>query len=135
MSYLIRPSLLNPTACQPIEEVLKRSATLSTLALFLAMTSGVAAYGATNHNGVLVDMVRPGGDRQCTLFSLVGVGQSDPIVPGSIWFSIPETAPAYKEMVATLLLAKATSKPVDVSTTGAVPSACGHPGVAVLVLH
>ena len=94
-----------------------------------------SSWAITGFNNVQVDMVRPGGDRPCTLFTLVGVSQSDPVVPGSNWFAIPQTAPAYKEMVATLLLAKATGRLVDVATTGLVPSECSQPGVGVLALH
>ena len=90
---------------------------------------------AVTHSGYQVDSVRPGGDRPCTLFTLVGVSQSDPVAPGSSWFSIPQTTTGYKEMVATLLVAKAAGRTVDVITTGAVPAECGHPGVSVILLH
>ena len=90
---------------------------------------------ATNYNSYQVDIVRPGGDRPCTLFQLVGVSQADPVLPGSPWFSIPQTAQGYKEMVATLLAAKLAARNIDVITTGTVPSACGHPGISVILLH
>ena len=100
-----------------------------------AITLLVSSSWAVSYNGYQVDVVRPGGDRPCTLFTLAGVSQADPVLPGSNWFTIPPTTPGYKEMVATLLLAKATGRNVDVATTGTVPSECGHPGVSVLVLH
>jgi hypothetical protein len=55
-------------------------------------------------------------------------------VPGSAWFSIPDSTPGYKEMVATLLLAKASGKTIRVSTAGVVAASCGHPQVSTLLL-
>ena len=104
--------------------------------LVAAIVLAANAAHATNYNGYQVDIVRPGGDRPCTLFMLVGVTQADPVAPGSPWFSIPATGtPGYKEMVATLLAAKMGARNIDVVTTGAVPADCGHPGVSVILLH
>jgi hypothetical protein len=63
--------------------------------------------------------------RECTFFIINGVSESDPITPNSPWFAAPKTHPGYKDIVATLLMARATGMPLQhVSTTGAV--ACGH---------
>jgi len=91
---------------------------------------------ALDWSGYQVSIVRPGGDRPCTLFQLVGVAQADPAVSTSPWFAIPNTAPEYSVMVATLLVAKASGSLVTVTTTGSGQASClGHPGVAVLLLN
>lgn len=90
---------------------------------------------AVTYNSQQVDMVRPGGDRPCMLFTLVGVAQSDPALGGSVWFAIPQSTPGYKDIVAALLLAKGVGRGVDVITTGTIPPECGHPGVSVIVLR
>jgi len=107
---------------------------LKSLGVILLVLVGAPSW-ALDWNGYQVSIVRPGGDRTCTLFQLVGVAQADPVLPGSAWFSIPNTAPEYNAMVATLLAAKVSGSLVTVSTTGSVPAACGHPGVAVLILN
>lgn len=89
---------------------------------------------ALDHPAANVAVVRPGGDRPCTLLTLVGIDQADPAYPGSAWFSFPDSAPGYKEMVATLLVAKASNRLVRVTTSGSVPAACGHPGITTLLL-
>ncbi|WP_035056211.1 hypothetical protein [Andreprevotia chitinilytica] len=107
---------------------------LSVLSTFVIATQSIAAINYYD-NGYQIGVVRPGGDRPCMLFQLVGVSQSDPTVaPGSPWFSIPQTAPGYKDMVATILMAKATSKPIFVQTSGQSPAECGHTGVATIQL-
>ena len=103
--------------------------------LLFSLLLGLGSARATNYNGYQIDLIRPGGDRPCTLFQLVGVAQADPVLPGSPWFSIPPTTQGYKEMVATLLSAKLGARNIDVITTGAVPDACGHPGVSVILMH
>lgn len=112
------------------------SSALYAAILLGTLTTTTASYAVDYYgNGYQVGVVRPGGDRACMLFQLVGVTQADAsLVPGSPWFSIPDTAPDYKEMVATLLLAKATDRPIYVTTSGAIPSACGHPGVSTILL-
>lgn len=65
---------------------------------------------------------------------LAGVGNSDPVMPGTRYFAIPNTAPEYKAMVATLLSAKIAGRGVHVVTTGQVEPSCGQPGVSILEL-
>lgn len=110
-----------------------RKVVVTLVALAVSITA-VPAF-AVDWNGYQVSVVRPGGDRPCTLFQLVGVAQADPIVPWSPWFAIPNTAPEYNAMVATLLLAKASGALVTVTTTGNAQASCGHPGVSVLLLN
>jgi len=107
-------------------------------ALCAALLAGSAARNvaqSAEYDGYSVGVVRPGGDRACVLFQLVGVPVADPIAnPTSPWFSIPDTAPDFSSMVAALLAAKMAGTPIDVVTTGSSPPVCGHPGVAVLLL-
>lgn len=84
--------------------------------------------------GYQIEFVRPGGDRPCTLFMLVGVNNSDPVMPGTRYFAISNTAPEYQIMVATLLAAKLSGRGITVVTTGQVDTSCGHPSVSVLEL-
>lgn len=108
---------------------------LMLLALLFTGNNAFALDYLNNGNGYQVGTIRPGGDRPCTLFTLVGVSVVDAsIAPGSPWFVIEHTAPEYNQMVATLLAAKATGKPIQVQTTGAVSSAClGHPTVTAIL--
>ena len=107
--------------------------------LSLVVAAAWLSLPATSHakdyagDGYAVTMVRPGGDRPCTLFQLVGVSEADPVKPGSPWFVLESTAPEYRVMVATLLAAKASGKNVQVTTTGTISSPCGHPLVALIL--
>ena len=102
------------------------------------LTLSVASAGAPTYwsqsGGYQIELVRPGGDRPCTLFMLAGVNNSDPVMPGSRYFAISNTAPEYKTMVATLLGAKLAGRGVAVVTTGQIDINCGHPGVWILEL-
>jgi hypothetical protein len=107
---------------------------LLAVAFAAAASAAVSATSWTQGNGYQIINIRPGGDRPCTLFQLSGIAQADPSVPGSAWFAIPPGTPGYKEMVATLLTAKATGRGIHVVTTGGYAPECGHPSVAVLLL-
>ena len=109
----------------------RRQARLAT-----ALLLGSTLCQAVDWNGYAVNVVRPGGDRPCTLFQLVGVTQADPLVPGSPWFSVPNTTPEYKEMIATLLAAKFSGSTLNISTSGTVASACGgYASVSALTVN
>jgi hypothetical protein len=116
-----------------IKQVALRCVALS-MALAAVASSALAATSWTQGDGYQVINLRPGGDRPCTLFQLSGVAQADPSVPTSPWFAIPPGTPGYKEMVATLLTAKATGRGIYVVTTGGYAPECGHPSVAFLLL-
>lgn len=58
----------------------------ATIALLL--TSVAASAGTYQAN---VSVIRPGGDRPCTLFQLSGIPQADNILPGSPWFVLEST--------------------------------------------
>jgi hypothetical protein len=105
---------------------------LGGLVALAASIACMSIYALTYDNHA-VGAVRPGGDRPCTLFQLVGVAQADPVAPNSPWFALESTAPGYKEMVATLLAAKAAGRNIQVLTAGTVSATCGHPTVAVIL--
>lgn len=110
---------------------------LSAVGTLCALTflAGPAAALDYTGNGYELGAIRPGGDRPCTLFQLAGVAQADAsIAPGSPWFTVEATTPGYKEMVATLLLAKATGRRIQVHTTGGLSSTCSHVLVSVVLL-
>ena len=64
----------------------------------------------------------------CFYFTLEGVSQADPILPGSPWFAIPRTQYGAKDAYAMLLSAKLSGQPVNVVTNGA--AACGLAAVS-----
>jgi len=75
-----------------------------------------------------------GGDtRPCAFFTLDGVAEALPAVPGAPWFVLPKTHSQYKETFAVLLSAKLTGRQVYVITTGNVHP-CGHAEVLSVVL-
>jgi putative transposase len=84
--------------------------------------------------GYNVDTIRSPDGRPCTFFTLVGVGQADPVVANSPWFVISQSAVGYKEMLAMLITAKSTGRPVYLSTTGKTVAACGQAEVYVLMM-
>ena len=55
------------------------------------------------------------------------------MAPNAPWFSIAQSHPNYKPMVAIMLMAKATGRKVYIVTTGAL-SACGHAEVSAFVM-
>ncbi len=107
---------------------MKRCA-IAGVSLALLLVDSAFAQGWTAN----VTSIRPGGDRNCTLFQLVGVSTADPVVPGDPWFVIESTAPQYNQMVATLLAAKATGQNTQVLTTGQMSTDCGRPTVSVIL--
>lgn len=111
------------------------------LALMVSLLITASAFAKDYLNdggasGYQVGMVRPGGDRPCTLFTLVHVSEADAqAAPGTPWFVIDHNAPEYNQMVATLLAAKVSGRGIQVSTTGGVTNACGgHPTVSFLLM-
>jgi len=111
-----------------IRKSMKRRSIVSVALAFLSVGSAFAQGWTAN-----VTSIRPGGDRNCTLFQLVGVSTADPVTPNDPWFVIESTAPQYNQMVATLLAAKATGQNIQVLTTGQTSATCGHATVSVIL--
>jgi hypothetical protein len=65
----------------------------------------------------------PPDGRGCFFFTLEGVSEADPVLPGSYWFAVPITYQGYKELVSLLYLDKATGTTINVVTSG--KTACG----------
>lgn len=83
---------------------------------------------AAAHYNKEVAVLQSPDTRECVFFKLTGVTEADPIAPGISWFAVPKTHVGYKEIVATLMLARAAGKPLTVvETSGAL--ACGHAAV------
>jgi hypothetical protein len=99
------------------------------LAAYLAPTIALSA----THTNKTVSVVHSPDSRECIFFQLDGVAEADPASAANPWFAVPKTHNGYKEIVAALLLVRATGAPVQqVTTSGAL--ACGHPAVANLSL-
>lgn len=71
--------------------------------------------------------------RACAFFSLAGVVEADPVVPGSSYFALSKSNPNYAEMNALLMSAKAGRIQVDVKTNGAI--VCGQAEVIFVGLR
>src|SRR5690348_1488212 len=113
---------------------LARFSSFTALLILVSINASAINY-YNGGNGYQVGVVRPGGDRPCTLFTLSGVSIVDAsIAPNSPWFVLEHSLPEYSQMVATLLTAKATGRPIQVETTGVLSSACFHPIANVIVM-
>lgn len=108
---------------------MKKFAVLAASLSFLAWSTGSIAAEHRNRYpvGIHVDKSRP-----CLFFYLHGVTQPDPAVHGPA-FAIPRSHPAFAELVAMLLTARAAGQMIGVFTTGA--AACDLPEVNVIVIE
>jgi hypothetical protein len=88
----------------------------------LACSLPVAAF-ALVHENKEVSLFHSPDTRECVFFQLNGVSEADPVTPGVSWFAIPKTHAGYKEIVAALVLARHTGKPLRWVAT------CGHAAV------
>lgn len=118
-------------------DLVARISYMSKVLLSFAMLVGVllspAAATAAVHINKEVAVVHSPDTRECVFFQLSGVTEADPSTPGVPWFAVPKTHVGYKEVFATLMLARATGRPLNhVATSGAV--ACGHAAVLNLSL-
>jgi len=111
-----------------------------TIIASIVLASTLIAASATAKDftgaGYQVDVIRPGGDRPCTLFTLVGVPTVDANSgTTSPWFVIEHNTPEYNQVIATLLTAKAMGRPIQVVTMGSLSTDCGqHNMVWVLTM-
>lgn len=64
----------------------------------------------------------------CILFTLEGVSEADPGVPGNPWFAIPRSQYGSKDAYAMLLSAKLSGQTISIATNGS-SAACGYAGV------
>jgi hypothetical protein len=71
--------------------------------------------------------------RPCVFFYLTGVAQPDPAVPAAEAFAVSRSHPAFAELVAMLLTARAAGLKLGVFTTGS--TVCGQAEVDVMILE
>jgi hypothetical protein len=114
---------------------LKSGAVLSLMVLCLAPLAG-----ADSHRNATVELLQsatvnsfaPSG---CFYFTLNGISQADPVVPGSPWFAVNRSTPASGDVYATILAAKLSGSRVWIVTNGTTGcgTGAGYP-IAVAVL-
>ncbi len=85
------------------------------------------------HENKSVRSIGSPDSRQCIFFQLTGVSEADPVNPNNPWFAVAKTHGGYKEIVAMLMMAKATGIPISVGTTGAL--ACGEAEVGQALFY
>jgi hypothetical protein len=97
--------------------------------LLLAAIPAQAAVWHQNKQplGLQMDASRP-----CAFFRLEGVAVADPAVNSQEWFALTRSHPAFAELWAALVTAKAGKLPIDVKTLGT--EACGHAAVDIVVI-
>jgi hypothetical protein len=101
---------------------------VSALSLLCWTTASTAAEHRNRYpTGIHMDNSRP-----CLFFYLDGVAQPDPAISGPA-FAIPRTHPAFAELVAIVLTARAAGQKLGVFTTGT--SACGLAAVNMIVIE
>ena len=104
------------------------SRVLSAVAGLAAVVSGGNALADTSHSTKLIQYLQSSGSGgQCMYFTLIGVNEADPLVPGNPWFAIPLNHPTAKEIFAILSAAKISDKTVSVRTS--TTTACGYAAV------
>ena len=69
----------------------------------------------------------------CIYFTLDGVTEADPVMPGVPWFAIPRTQYGAQDGYAALLAAKMAGTEVQVNTNGT--TACGYALATEVILH
>jgi hypothetical protein len=111
---------------------MKRAITRLVFALSISMVSALAL--AEGHYGKTVQQLQPGHyANNCFFFTLDGVPVADPAAkPNDPWFAMDSTSSGAKQILATLLAARASGAPVSVWTTGGL--VCGYAAVATLIM-
>ena len=106
------------------------SALVGALALAAAVENALAY---VDHLNAKVDKVQASlPDTNCFYFTLQGVTQADPVVPGQ-WFAIHKSQAHAADQYAMLLAAKLSDAPVRITTSGAI--VCGYAGVRYMILE
>lgn len=108
-------------------QLLAKAAAAAALISLLTWSPGVHA---ADSNGRVALTIPPNGGADCFYFSLYGVAQADPVLPGNSFFAMSKTDPAYQETFALVMTAAANGRYVYASTTGTV--VCGKAKLAVV---
>jgi hypothetical protein len=98
----------------------------------ISLLSWTTASAAAEHRNRYPTGIHMDNSRPCFFFYLDGVAQPDPAVSGPA-FAIPRTHPAFAELVAIVLTARAAGQKIGVFTTGT--SACGLAAVNLIVIE
>lgn len=106
--------------------------TLLTMILVLLHTAG-AAYATDHVNATVGQLESTLQSTNCFYFTLIGVTEADPLVPGSPWFAMLGTNDSGKSAYATLLAAKVSGGKVRITSSGQL--VCGFSGVTYVVLE
>jgi hypothetical protein len=112
---------------------IKKISTLLAILPLLAFLSSNAWGAGASFTNASVGNLFAGDTRACVFFTLTGVNEADPALPGVAWFVVPKTHPFYRETYALLLSAKLSGRPVNVVTTGVIDP-CGHAQVLVVAM-
>lgn len=96
-------------------------------AILLAAFCSIPSHAVTGHESYTVADLFIDNSRPCAFFRLNDVATADPVAPGNPWFSLPRSHPAFAELFAILMTARAGNMQVKVITTGNL--SCGHPEV------
>ncbi len=73
---------------------------------------------AVPHLSKTVGVIKSPDINPCSLFTLVGVAEADPIKPGNNWFAVPQTHNGHNVIISILLAASTSGKTVTVYTNG-----------------
>jgi hypothetical protein len=91
------------------------------------------ASAAAEHRNATPTAIAADNNRACVFFYISGVASPDPAVPGAEAFAIPRSHPAFGELVAMLLTARAAGLKLGIFTTGT--GACGQAEVNLLIIE
>lgn len=111
---------------------MKRSHIAKLLPLLLLAASGGANAAVWQENEQPLNLLTD-GSRPCAFFQLEGVGQAQPGDDAGLWFALARSHPAYSELWALLLTAKASKMTVDVRSLET--SACGYTAVDLILMR
>src|SRR5688572_24218299 len=99
---------------------MNRFKALLAVALLTSISFATSIQAAIHYDRIVEEVFNP-DTRPCIFFRLSGVPEADPATPGQSWFAVPKSHSGYKEIVATLMIARSTQAPIhSVTTTGAV---------------
>ncbi len=103
------------------------------LAFALVATTLATGARATQYaNKSIGRLVGPDAQRDCMFFTLSGVNVADSNVNATTpWFAIPRSQLGFGELIAMLMLARATGALVTVNTTGQAVASCNYYGSIV----
>ena len=82
---------------------------------------------AAEHYAKKVNNVQVNALNGCIYFTLDGVAEADPVMPGQPWITVASDSASKQEVLSLLMMAQASKSNVKVVTSG--EKACGYAGV------